>query len=69
MKQGEKTYIQVSYDISDPKTFEREVTPLFKIADAYSKMIIARTYQPEYQHEGIKIIDAAEWLMGDSKAI
>ncbi len=63
MKQGERTYIQVSYDISDPKTFEREVTPLLKIGDAYSKMIIARTYQPEYHHEGIRIVDAAEWLM------
>ena len=63
MKQGGRTYIQVSYDISDSKTFEREVTPLLKIPDAYSKIIIARTYQPEYQHEGIRIIDAAEWLM------
>ncbi len=64
MKQGGRTYIQVSYDISDSKTFEREVTPLLKIPDAYPKIIIARTYQPEYQHEGIRIIDAAEWLMG-----
>jgi predicted AAA+ superfamily ATPase len=66
MKQGNRVYIQVSYDISEPKTFEREVAPLIKIADAYPKMIIARTYQPEYQYEGIRIIDAAEWLMGDN---
>jgi len=25
-------------------------------------MLIARTYQPPYQHEGIRVIDAAEWL-------
>ena len=66
MKQGDRTYIQVSYDITEPKTFEREITPLLKIADGYKKMIIARTYQPAYHHEGIKIIDAAEWLLGDS---
>lgn len=66
MKQGDRTYIQVSYDIAEPKTFEREITPLLKIADGYKKMIIARTYQPAYHHEGIKIIDAAEWLLGDS---
>lgn len=60
MKQGDRTYIQVSYDITEPKTFEREITPLLKIADGYKKMIIARTYQPAYHHEGIKIIDAAE---------
>lgn len=66
MKQGDRTYIQVSYDITEPNTFEREIVPLLKIADGYKKMIIARTYQPAYHHEGIKIIDAAEWLLGDS---
>ena len=62
MKQGEKMYIQVANDISEPSTFTREVTPLLQIRDAYPKLLIARTYQPGYQHEGIEIIDAAEWL-------
>ena len=62
MKQGEKLYIQVANDISDSKTFEREVTPLLSIKDAYPKLLIARIWQPEYQHEGIRIIDAADWL-------
>lgn len=60
---GNRVYIQVAYDISEPKTFEREVASLLAIRDAYPKIIIARTYQPEYQYEGIRIIDAAEWLM------
>ncbi len=64
MKQGSKMYIQVSYDITEQKTFDREVAPLLKIGDAYPKIVIARTYQPEYQYEGIRIIDAAEWLSG-----
>ena len=64
MKQGEKRYIQVANDISDPTTFQREVTPLLQIRDAYPKILIARTYQPRYQHEGIEIIDAADWIAG-----
>ena len=62
IKQGEKMYVQVAYDISDQKTFDREVSPLLDIKDAFPRLLIARTYQPEYHYEGIRIIDAAEWL-------
>lgn len=64
IKQGKKLYIQVANDISEPETFEREVSPLLNIKDAYPKLLIARTFQPAYQHEGIQVIDAAEWLTG-----
>ena len=62
IRQGEKIYIQVANDISFPETFERETSPLLKIKDAYPKLLIARTWQEAYQYEGIRIIDAADWL-------
>lgn len=64
MKRSEKIYIQVSDNINDEKTFEREVIPLLQIRDAYPKMVIARTRNEEYQYEGVRIIDIADWLLG-----
>lgn len=66
IKQGERLYVQVANSISEERTFEREVTPLLAVRDAYPKILIARTYQPEYQYEGIRIIDAADWLCGSN---
>ncbi len=63
IKRSEKIYIQVSENITDDKTFEREVAPLLKIQDAYPKLLLARTRHDMTDYEGIKIIDVANWLL------
>ena len=62
MKRDEKAYIQVSLDVTNPKTFEREVAPFFQIKDAYPRILLARTRHSQTDYEGVRIIDIADWL-------
>ena len=66
IRRSEKLYIQVSDNISDEKTFQREVGSLLQIKDAYPKILLARTRHDAYQYEGVQIIDLAKWLITDS---
>jgi len=61
-KQGKTIYIQVSDNISDENTLNREISSLLRIKDAYPKYIIARTKHDNYQLNGVEIIDIANWL-------
>lgn len=65
MKNGRKTYIQVSDNITNQETFNREVAPLLSINDAYPKILIARTKNDVTDYNGIEIIDIARWLLDE----
>lgn len=64
VKQDEKFYVQVSYDVSAEATYARELAPLLAVRDAYPKLLLARTHQPEYVQDGVRVVDVEDWLLG-----
>jgi predicted AAA+ superfamily ATPase len=63
IRSSEKMYIQVSDNIDDIETFQREVSPLLAIRDAEPKILLARTRHDETKYEGVRIIDVSKWLL------
>ena len=64
-KTDEKKYIQVTETMNAPETRERELAPLRKIRDSYEKIVIALECDLTQTQDGIKIIRALDFLLGD----
>ena len=62
--QGGIQYIQVAASVRDENTLARELASLKRIADNYSKVILTLDEDPDADYEGIRRINALEWLMG-----
>ena len=58
-------YFQVSATVRDEKTLERELKPLQNINDHYPKYILTLDEDPEADYDGIRKINALDWLLGD----
>ena len=58
------TYYQVALTVRDNKTLERELRPLMAIRDHYPKFILTLDEDPEAQYEGIRRVNARDWLLG-----
>ena len=59
-----KVYYQVALTVRDEKTLERELRPLKSIRDHYPKFILTLDEDPEAQYDGIRRINARDWLLG-----
>jgi hypothetical protein len=62
-KADEKKYIQVTESMNVPETRERELAPLRKIRDNYEKTVIALECGLSQTQDGIKIVNALDFLL------
>ena len=58
-------YYQVALTVRDKATLEREIRPLQMLQDDYPKVILTLDDDPQRDIEGIKIINARDWLLGE----
>lgn len=63
-KSNEMIYYQVVLSVHDEKTLQRELRPLQAIRDHYPKIILTMDEEPEEQYNGIRRLNARDWLLG-----
>ena len=62
--QDDITYYQVAATVREESTLKRELASLQQIGDQYPKYILTLDEDPPADYNGIKRINALEWLMG-----
>lgn len=64
MEPKRTVYYQVAASVRDEAALKRELAPLQKITDNYPKIILTLDEDPEADYEGIRRMNALDWLMG-----
>ena len=60
---GERVYVQVTEDMTDPATMERELAPLRAVRDAWPKVVVTMRGSYPTDVDGIRIVSAADFLL------
>jgi predicted AAA+ superfamily ATPase len=58
-------YYQVALTVRDENTLARELKPLDSISDHNPKYLLTLDVDPNVSHNGIKQINALDWLLGE----
>lgn len=62
-KGDERVYYQVTADMTDAMTFERELAPLRKIRDHYPKVVLTLDRFTPGNYDGIEVKNITDWLL------
>jgi uncharacterized protein len=65
-KNGDINYFQVTTDMTQESTFEREMKSLRAIKDNYNKIVLTLDRFTEGIYNGIKVINLIDWLLGQA---
>lgn len=60
---GNTTYYQVAYMLENEETLKRELAPLQEINDHNQKYLLTLDFGPEASYDGIKRVNALDWLL------
>ena len=60
---GDPEYFQVTMNLSDSKTLEREIRPLRELDNNYPKTIIVYDRYPLDDIDGVRIVNLMDWLL------
>ncbi|WP_417146528.1 ATP-binding protein [Paratractidigestivibacter faecalis] len=65
VKDERTVYLQVTDQMLSEETWKRELGPLRSIHDSYEKCVIVRQGRYEQDAEGIRIVQARDFFLGD----
>ena len=65
-KRGVLKYYQVTADMTNEDTFNREIRPLQSIKDNYEKVILTLDRLTPGNYEEIKVIYLVDWLLANT---
>ena len=66
-KNVRRYYFQITANMTDEKTFEREMRPLRNIKDNYPKTILTLDRFTLGDYEGINVVNVVDWLLDKSQ--
>ncbi|MBQ9068034.1 MAG: ATP-binding protein [Eggerthellaceae bacterium] len=65
---SERLYVQVTDNMEDKSTYERELAPLRSIRDAHPKLVVTGSGSYPADEDGIRIVDACDFLLSAERS-
>lgn len=68
-RQGVLTYFQVTADMTNQQTFDREMKPFYAIRDNYPKIVLTLDRFTVGDYDGIQVVNVLDWLLEEQSEL